>query len=470
MKIRPTGLLAASLLMTTLTANISAQELKPRIIVLTDIAPGTTEPDDMESMVRLLAHADLFEIEAIITTSGWNSSGGEYNESWTQYLSQVIDAYEKDLPNLCNRSEQTGFESIKEESTKQAIGYWPSAEYLRIRSYMGSLKLGAEHLGIDNDSPGSEAIISLIEESDSRPLWVLAWGGGNTVAQALWKLKESGDTIRLNKALDKIRIYTITDQDVDWGRRGKYDISSHKWMRKTFGDKLKFIWDESAWLSQNEIGASHWKEYEIQIQGKGNLGKVYPRFKYGVEGDTPSFLYVMPIGLNDPDDPTQVSWGGYFNYMMSDDGQTMCYTNKADDVKLISRKYEELFYPAAFNNFASRMEWASKGDGNRNPIVSINGDKGLSPIRLSVKSNSQVNLDASGSFDPDGDNINIRWLVIPEAGYNNKNIKIEEFAHNKAKVKIPHNSQNSQIHIICEATDNSQFNLKGYRRIIITVE
>jgi hypothetical protein len=52
--------------------------LKPRIVVLTDIAPGDIEPDDMESMIRLMAHADLFEIEALITSGGWNSGGRAY--------------------------------------------------------------------------------------------------------------------------------------------------------------------------------------------------------------------------------------------------------------------------------------------------------------------------------------------------------------------------------------------------------
>ena len=46
--------------------------LKPRLVVLTDIAPGDLEPDDMESMVRLMAYADQYEIEALITTTGWN--------------------------------------------------------------------------------------------------------------------------------------------------------------------------------------------------------------------------------------------------------------------------------------------------------------------------------------------------------------------------------------------------------------
>ena len=94
----------------------SEGEYKPRVVILTDIAPVETEPDDMESMVRLLSHADLYEIEAIITASGWNSSGREYPEEWGQYLQTVIDAYEKDLPNLMKRSEQSEFKPLAEEA------------------------------------------------------------------------------------------------------------------------------------------------------------------------------------------------------------------------------------------------------------------------------------------------------------------------------------------------------------------
>ena len=34
-------------------------DLKPRLVVCTDIAPADVEPDDMESMVRLMAYADM---------------------------------------------------------------------------------------------------------------------------------------------------------------------------------------------------------------------------------------------------------------------------------------------------------------------------------------------------------------------------------------------------------------------------
>ena len=59
---------------------------KPRIVVLTDIAPGDIEPDDMESMIRLMAHADLFEIEGLITSGGWNSGGGVYPVGWKEVV------------------------------------------------------------------------------------------------------------------------------------------------------------------------------------------------------------------------------------------------------------------------------------------------------------------------------------------------------------------------------------------------
>ena len=99
--------------------------LKPRLVVCTDIAPANVEPDDMESMVHLMAYADMFEIEALITSVGWNCD--PYPGEWSQYLYRVIDAYEKDVPNLMKRSGQKRFLSPKKETGSQRIGYWPSA-------------------------------------------------------------------------------------------------------------------------------------------------------------------------------------------------------------------------------------------------------------------------------------------------------------------------------------------------------
>ncbi|MDE5550221.1 MAG: DUF1593 domain-containing protein [Bacteroidaceae bacterium] len=82
-----------------------ATDLKPRLVVCTDIAPAEVEPDDMESMVRLMAYADLFEIEALITSVGWNCD--PYPTEWAEYLFRVVEAYRKDVPNLMKRAGQT---------------------------------------------------------------------------------------------------------------------------------------------------------------------------------------------------------------------------------------------------------------------------------------------------------------------------------------------------------------------------
>ena len=76
-------------------------ELKPRLVVCTDIAPADVEPDDMESMVRLMSYADLFEIEALITSVGWNCD--PYPKEWAQYLQRVIEAYRMDVSKLMKR-------------------------------------------------------------------------------------------------------------------------------------------------------------------------------------------------------------------------------------------------------------------------------------------------------------------------------------------------------------------------------
>ena len=98
--------LTAILLVTVSLAPAVAAPLKPRLVVLTDIAPNNVEPDDMESMIRLLVHADLFEIEGLMHSTGWSAT--TTRESYFQLIHEAIDLYEKDLPNLMKRSNQTG--------------------------------------------------------------------------------------------------------------------------------------------------------------------------------------------------------------------------------------------------------------------------------------------------------------------------------------------------------------------------
>ncbi|MBR5211094.1 MAG: DUF1593 domain-containing protein [Bacteroidales bacterium] len=444
--------------------------LKPRIVVLTDIAPGDIEPDDMESMIRLMSHADLFEIEGLITSGGWNSSGRPYPVGWKDSLSTTIIAYEKDLPNLMKRSCQKGFMSLKKEQDKQSVGYWPSAAYMRSRSMLGSLELGRHKIGEANRSAGSDHIISLADEDDERPIWILAWGGANTFAQAIWQVQQERTPEQVKAFLRKFRVYTITDQDVPWGERhSNYPFSSHYEMRRDLSDDLIFIWDESAWLSQNSIGSSKWREYAEHIQMHGYLGSIYPKNKWGVEGDTPSFLHVLPNGLHDPSVPEMAGWGGYFRWGKGMDDATYSYTNHTGTTKKVSEKYEHYFYPAVFNNFAARMDWAEYGRGNRNPVVEVNGVKGLDMIRMDATPGSTVVLDASSSYDPDDDSLSFRWWIMPESGTWDGPVDIKVGNSATAELMVPADASGHTVHVICEVRDAGQPALTSYRRVIINV-
>jgi hypothetical protein len=398
----------------------------------------------------------MFEIEALITSVGWNCD--PYPAEWAEYLQRVIEAYRKDVPKLMRRSGQQEFMPLEDENKQQYIGYWPSADYVKSRAVMGSIHGGIKAIGADNDSPGSELLIRLADEDDTRPIYVAAWGGANTLAQAIWRVKQTRSAEELKSFVRKFRIYTITDQDMQYSMRMNRSYSSHMWLRKEFADDLQFVWDEGTWQEQCELGKRHWQQHKDNIQGRGALGGEYPTYKWGVEGDTPSFLYVMPNGLNNPEDPHQCGWAGYHERGMCADSLTTAWTSWQEPVRSISVGYKQRFYPDELNDFMARMQWAAEGKGNLNPYVVIPNDT----INITMIS---LSLDASKPFDPDGDNLQFSWWQQPEIG--KTKIPIEQADQPIATLRIPADAKGDTIHIICEVHDDGPFHLPAYRRIII---
>ena len=155
-------------------------------------------------------------------------------------------------------------------------------------------------------------IMKTLEENDARPLWICVWGGPNTLAQALFEIRKTKSAADAKQLIAKLRVYTISDQD-----------DSGIWMRKNFPDLFYIVspggYGSSTWSAINSVGpgirneviSNRWLAENIQ-QGHGLLGAVYPDVAYGMEGDTPSWLNLVPNGLSDPEHPDWGGWGGRY--------------------------------------------------------------------------------------------------------------------------------------------------------------
>jgi hypothetical protein len=200
------------------------------------------------------------------------------------------------------------------------------------------------------------------------------------------------------------------------------------------------------------------------------MGKVYPHYLWGVEGDTPSFLNVMPNGLNNPEHPEQVGWGGCHQFGISPDGETSAWTNWQEPLRGISSAYEHQFYPDEFNDFAARMQWAAEGRGNGNPVVRIDGREGLAPMEVQTRPGASLRFDASASTDPDSDTLRFAWWFQRFPGEDTYP-ELTGADTPTVSFQVPADAApGKQYHLICEVHDNGPFQLVAYRRIIFSVE
>lgn len=443
-----------------------APDDKPRLFVLTDIS---NEPDDEESMVRLLVYANEFDLEGLVATTSTHLR----NRTRLDLIHRQIGAYAQVRPNLL----------------QHARGF-PTAEALRAVAATGQPAFGMAAVGEGKSSGGSRLLLAAADQADHRPLWVAVWGGANTLAQALFDARKERPAADLDRLVAKLRVYTISDQDDagPWLRRefpklfyivspgGNYGratwsgISGDRHYKNGPGHKFQLV--DNPWLAENVI------------KNHGPLGALYPKVAYIMEGDTPSFLGLINNGLGWHVSPAYGGWGGRYalhqpggetrpiwtnnqdsrDSVTADNGRTEC-----TDMATIWR-WREAFQ----HDFAARMDWCVADDltkANHNPIAVLNGDPSNRVLELATKPGETVTLSAASSRDPDGDAVTCAWQLYREAGTFKGEISLSTTSGETTRLVVPafdpKQPREPTLHVLLTVTDRGQPSLSAYRRAIL---
>lgn len=476
----PRRLLAASglLCLSASVANAALQsgicenvryENKTRVFIMTDIS---NEPDDQMSLVRLVTHANEIDIVNIAgVTSTWKNDSID-----TPSIFGVLDGYSQVVDNL--------------NSNVPEAGVYPTADDLVSKVVIGQPVYGLAALDEPSLSNASIALINATDASEE-PLWVLAWGGANVLAEALNEVKNSRSEDEVAAFIKKLRVYSISDQD-----------NAGPWIRWNFPTLFYIVsihgfseYSQPTWIAisgevlrpfdkggpDTSLVTNEWLQTHIRL---GELGSHYLNWSYIMEGDTPSFLGVLPNGLNAPEHPEWGGWGG--RYILADSsGLTATYSDASDFA--VGKNNDTFFskwasiwrWRQAFQyDFAARMQWSVNGNAsevNHHPVAVVNGSCGLGALEIPYTLGDSVVLDASESWDPDNDELSFGWFHYREPSMRlegeiprvSPNVTFTPVDESGSVVEVTP-QQNLTVHVILSVDDAHPMALTSYRRIILT--
>lgn len=439
---------------------------QPRLLVLTDISSltaGVGEPDDGQSMIRLMLYSNDFDIEGLVASS--NMRHGQVVKP--ELIRSVVQAYAQVYPNLLLHSAS-----------------YPSPDKLMSCVKSGQPVAGrdvplADSIGEDKDTEGSNWIIAAGDKPDPRPLWITIWGGSADLAQALWRVAHTRSAADTAAFISRLRVYAIGDQD-----------STATWIKTNF-PALFYITSGYGMRGMYRGGdtrlvSPEWVDTHIR-HGHGALGALYPNYNGGdiwsrtvrgiKEGDTPSYLALIPNGLNDATNtvwqPEWGGWGGRFQRVADESANQFTdavdETGSTDDLSPYMSAIHR-WRPAYQADFQARLDWCvtDVAETNHRPVVAVAGEPGLQPVYISADAGATVRLDAEGTYDPDGDALNYRWWIYREAGTYPGIARIVDCDHPQSTVQVPPDFVSGQtIHVILEVTDNGEPALTSYRRVIV---
>ncbi|HWG44353.1 MAG TPA: CocE/NonD family hydrolase [Gemmataceae bacterium] len=430
---------------------------RPRLIVLTDIGG---DPDDQQSMIRLMLYSNEFDIDGLIASAAGVPGELKKDVVRPELIREIVRAYGK----------------VRENLLRHAPGYPPEGHLLDgVKS--GNPRRGTASIGEGNDTEGSNWIIRAVDRNDPRPVHVVIWGGPTELAQALWRVRHDRRPKEVKRFVSRLRVYAVNHQD-----------NTGPWILENFPDLFYVLGRQSQgrdmreatyrgmYLGGNETLTSRkWIDTHVR-KNHGPLGMLYPTQTWTApnphgtlkEGDTPSWFFFLPNGLGAPEHPEWGGWGGRFTTA----GRGL-YRDARDKVGAVTdaRATVWRWRPAFQADFQARMDWCVQSfrEANHPPLAGFRSDVSRKVVRLEATPGERLALDASESQDPDRHHLAFKWYVYPEAGTYRGEATLENAGASKATLCVPKDAAGKTLHVILEVTDDGSPALTAYRRVVILV-
>lgn len=468
---------------------------RPRCIITQD-----AEVDDMNSLIHVLLYSNEVDIQGIVQSSSkfhWKGVAGQKEEKYTkpyrwpgtEWMQKYLNAYQKVYPNL-----------------KKHDKSYPAPAYLKSVTKVGNIGYKGE---MDSVTEGSELIKKKILDNDERTLYLLAWGGTNTISRALkdiekeYKGTKQWDAIR-KKIINKVVIPACGEQDETYSEyiaeewpeikfMSCSQMSSYAYMWRTqpedsskktlYADfMLKNLirkhgalldnyvtWGDGTYLDGEEPGSQFGTNEDLldSLDWWGGFNPVqkYQRYDFLSEGDSPTFFMLLDTGLRTLEDVTNGGFSG--RYAKADKknskGQEVNYwspvkdTYVKEDGNTMQVESSWKYIDDIQNDFASRADWCIVNDyakANHAPKVSVTEG---TDIKASAGETLKLHAIAT---DPDDDYVTVSWSEYTDASTTETALTLKGAASDTISFKIPEDAKAGQkIHLIVQAQDDGKAKL-----------
>lgn len=435
-----------------------------RVIVTTDM-----EVDDMNSLVHLALYLNLLDVQAVVyTASQYHFLGdgihtlGEVNPHWRtkgrRSYEWAVVPHEPDplagelreyrpfpehwIENLWSNEYAQAWPQLQANAIAADEPPFPTPAQMIERTFVGNVAFEGD---VTEETEGSRVIADAIMDDDPRTLWLLSWGGMNTIVRALMSIAERHCATPewpavQQRVYQKVRVMGVAGgvgQDNSWLDHGRelfpelifwrvpYMYGNYFDAKMAQPDTLPLF--KAPWPAQNLTQGNGPLMARYMLYGDGKVYENEPeRFQFGeharldwgldgmpavqfergdfmAEGDSMTYIPLLPFGLRGIDDRDFDTLLGRMFLDGHPDasapaGFAALGTPADDNLNPYLRAYQE--------DFAVRAQWCAHDPAicsHPAHVVEVTADR-------SAAAGERVAL-AATIVDPDGKGFDAHWDV-----------------------------------------------------------